>query len=59
MAPGGPAAIVNDRPKLLSEGVLRKSYNRKCSVGKKSTDRESQGPFRQDELIGDKPPVVK
>jgi hypothetical protein len=26
---------------------------------KKNTGRESQGACRQDELIGDKPPVVK
>jgi hypothetical protein len=47
-------------PILLSERMLRKDYNRKCSVGKiKSLCRESQSSCRQDELIGGKPPVVK
>jgi hypothetical protein len=41
-----PAAIVNE------------DYNRKCSV-EKNTGRLSQGAWRQDELIGGKPPVVK
>jgi hypothetical protein len=27
-----PVAIVNDRPILLSEGMLHKNYNHKCSV---------------------------
>jgi hypothetical protein len=39
--------------------MLNKSYNRKGSVGKKITSRESQGACRQDELIGGKPLVVK
>jgi hypothetical protein len=30
----GPVAIVNYRPILLSERMLHKDYNRKCSVGK-------------------------
>jgi hypothetical protein len=30
-----PAAIANDRPILSSERMLRKDFNRKCSVGKK------------------------
>jgi hypothetical protein len=34
-------------------------YDRKCSVEKKYAGRESQGAWHQDELIGDKPPVVK
>jgi hypothetical protein len=29
-----PAALVNDRPILSSEGLLRKDYDRKCSVEK-------------------------
>jgi hypothetical protein len=33
--------------------MLRKDYNRKCSVGKNNTGRESQGACRQDELIGE------
>jgi hypothetical protein len=55
----GPAAIVNDRPILWSEGMLHKDYDRRCSVGKENSGRESQGVRRQDELIGGKPPVVK
>jgi hypothetical protein len=30
----GPAAIVNDRPILSSKRMLRKDYDRKCSVEK-------------------------
>jgi hypothetical protein len=37
--------------------MLNKDYNRKRSVEKNS--RESQGAWRQDELIGGKSPVVK
>jgi hypothetical protein len=32
---GGPAAIVNDRPVLMSERIFRKDYNCKCSVENK------------------------
>jgi hypothetical protein len=38
--------------------MLRKDYDRKSSV-EKISDRESQGAWRQDEVIGGKPPVVK
>jgi hypothetical protein len=38
--------------------MLHKDYDRKCSVEKKNADRESQGAWRQDELIGGKQPVV-
>jgi hypothetical protein len=38
--------------------MLRKDCDRKSSVAKKK-DRESQGAWRQDKLIGGKPPVVK
>jgi hypothetical protein len=38
--------------------MLHKDYNGKRSV-EKNTGRESQGAWRQDELIGGKPPVVK
>jgi hypothetical protein len=34
-------------------------YDRKGSVEKKISGRESQGAWHQDELIGGKPPVVK
>jgi hypothetical protein len=53
----GPAAIVNDRPILSSERMLRKDYNRTYSVEKKLV--VFQGACRQDELIGGKPPVAK
>jgi hypothetical protein len=49
-----PAAIVNYRPVLSSERTLHKDYNSKCSVGKKNDGHESQGVWRQDELIGGK-----
>jgi hypothetical protein len=55
----GPAAIVNDRPILLSERMLHKDYDHKCSVEKESPGRGSQGARRQDKLIGGKMPVVK
>jgi hypothetical protein len=38
--------------------MLHKEHNRKGSV-EKISDRESQGAWRQDELIGGKPPFVK
>jgi hypothetical protein len=39
--------------------MLHKDYDRKGSVVKKMSSREPQGAWRQDELIGGKPPVVK
>jgi hypothetical protein len=39
--------------------MLDKDYDLNGSVQKKIYDGESQGAFRQDELIGGKPPVVK
>jgi hypothetical protein len=40
--------------------MLNKNYERKYSVEKKiNAGRESQGAYRQDELTGGKPPVVK
>jgi hypothetical protein len=36
--------------------MLNKDYDPKCSVGK-NAGRESQEACRQDELIGDKPPI--
>jgi hypothetical protein len=38
--------------------MLHKDYDRKCSI-EKNAGRESQGAWRQDEVIGGKPPVVK
>jgi hypothetical protein len=39
--------------------MLHKDYYLKGWVEKKSLVLESQGAWRQDELIGGKPPVVK
>jgi hypothetical protein len=39
--------------------MLHKDYYRKHSVAKTTSGRESQGAWRQDELIGGKLPVVK
>jgi hypothetical protein len=39
--------------------MLHKDYDRKGSVEKKKASRESQEAWRQGELIGGKPPVVK
>jgi hypothetical protein len=41
-----------------SEMMLRKDYDRKSSV-KKKTGRDPQRTWHQDELIGGKSPVVK
>jgi hypothetical protein len=38
--------------------MLHKDYDRKGST-EKISGRDSQGVWRQDELIGGKPPVVK
>jgi hypothetical protein len=43
--------------------MLHKGHDHKGSVAKKKKkkkiDRESEGAWRQDELIGGKPPVIK
>jgi hypothetical protein len=39
--------------------MLHKDYYHKGSVENEISGHESQGAWRQDELIGDKPPVVK
>jgi hypothetical protein len=40
--------------------MLHTDYNRKGSVAKKKkSGRDPQGAWRQDELIGGKPPVVQ
>jgi hypothetical protein len=39
--------------------MLHKDYDRKSSVETKITGRASQATFRQDDMIADKPPVVK
>jgi hypothetical protein len=47
------------QPHLSLESMLHKDYYRKSSVGKEISGRGSHGAWRQDELIGGKPPVVK
>jgi hypothetical protein len=54
----GPATILNDRPILSWERMLHKAYFRMCSV-KKILVWRSKGAWRQNELIGNKQPVVK
>jgi hypothetical protein len=45
---------------IFSSEVLHKDYDSKGSFEKKfCSGRESQGDWRQDELIGGEPPVVK
>jgi hypothetical protein len=39
--------------------MLHKDYDRKGSVEKKISGRQSQGAWRQDELMDGKPSVVK
>jgi hypothetical protein len=39
--------------------MLHKDYDRKVSVEKKMPDRELQGAWHQDEVVGGKPPVAK
>jgi hypothetical protein len=48
----------NDRPTLSSERMLCKDYDRRYSIGKKNSGRESQGARRQYELIGSKLPLT-
>jgi hypothetical protein len=48
-----------DKRIFLSERMLHKDYYLKSSVEKKKSGRGSQGAWRQEELIGGKPPVVK
>jgi hypothetical protein len=43
----------------LVREMLHKDCDRKRSVAKKVSGRELQGAWRQDDLIGGKPPVVK
>jgi hypothetical protein len=39
--------------------MLYKDYDCKCLIETKIAGRESQGAWRENELIGGKPPVVK
>jgi hypothetical protein len=55
----GSAALVNDKLIPSSERMLRKDYDRRYLIGKRNSGPESQGAWRQDEMIGGKPTVVK
>jgi hypothetical protein len=44
---------------IISQRMLHKDYYRKSSVERKISGRGSQGAWREDEVIGGKPPVVK
>jgi hypothetical protein len=52
-----PSIFIRDKLFLSSERMLHNVYGCKCSVTK--SGREPRGAWRQDELIGGKPPVVK
>jgi hypothetical protein len=54
-----PAATVDDINILSLERMLLKDYDRKGSFENKNYGPESQGAWRQGELIGGKPLVVK
>jgi hypothetical protein len=54
--------FITDKRTLSSERMVRKNYYRKGSVAKgknKISGREARGAWRQDELVGSKPSVVK
>jgi hypothetical protein len=51
--------FIRDKPIFSSARRLHEDYDRTGSVEKKISDCESQGDWRQDELIGGKPLVVK
>jgi hypothetical protein len=55
-----PSLFIRDKP-ISSERMLHKDYYRKESVEKKKKDVWSwvSRDWRQDKLIGGKPPVVK
>jgi hypothetical protein len=52
-----PSIFIRDKLIFSSERVSHKDYYRRSSVEKKS-GRGFQGAWRQDELIGGKPPVL-
>jgi hypothetical protein len=54
-----PSIFISGKPLSSSERTLHKDYDRKGSVDKKVSGRESQGAWAKDELIGGKPPVIK
>jgi hypothetical protein len=51
--------FIRDKPILSSEKKLHKVYDRIGSLAKKKSGREPQGAWRQDELIGGKPQILK
>jgi hypothetical protein len=54
------ASVLRDKPILSSERILHMDYDRKGSFAKKKiSGRDPHGAWRQDELIGGKPPVVR
>jgi hypothetical protein len=55
----GSVAIVKEWPIHSSERMLHKDHDRKGSAEKKITGRQIQGAWRQTELTGGKPSVVK
>jgi hypothetical protein len=53
------AAIVNDRPSSRERGCYIRAITASVQLENKITGHDSQGAWRQDELIGGKPPVIK
>jgi hypothetical protein len=51
--------FMGDKPILSLQRILNKDYDRKCLVTKKISGRDSRRAWRQDEMIGGKPLVVK
>jgi hypothetical protein len=54
-----PSIFIREKFILSSERMLHKNYDCQDSVAKKISGRKPQGAWRQDELIGGKPSVVK
>jgi hypothetical protein len=51
--------FIRDNPIFSSERMLQKDYDCKGLVERKISGRDSQRAWRQDEVTGGKPPVVK
>jgi hypothetical protein len=54
-----PSTFIRDKPIFSSERMLHTDCYSKSSIEKKIFSRESQGAWRQGQLIGSKPLVVK
>jgi hypothetical protein len=56
-----PAVIVTDRPSFRQRGCYIKTIiaNVQLGGGEGFSGRDSQGAYRQDELMGGKPPVLQ